>query len=261
MTNDNYVVIQGFMCNELGLKGNELLVYALLHGFSQDGESWFSGSRKYIARTFNISLPTVDKTLTALLDKQLIRKETATVNGVILNKFKTLQGVKKLYTPRKETLPNNIVNNIDNNTNSNELVEKPKRMNRFERCVSFTDEFVDTVDADHKDMIRDLLDRYLNMRLEMKDKPMYAGQWKSLLDKLAKLCEDDADDMVATIRQSLERGYASFYPVKTNKQTTTHTYRAQTWDDAKSETYTQAERDRLETVRKERGVLGIRTQF
>ena len=58
MESNNYVVIQGWMCNELELKGNNLLVFALIYGFSQDGQSRFFGSRNYIAQTFNISLPT-----------------------------------------------------------------------------------------------------------------------------------------------------------------------------------------------------------
>ena len=81
MQSDNYVVIQGWMCNELNLKGNDLLIFALIHGFSQDGESRFSGSRKYIANTFNISLPTVDKSIKSLLEKDLIEQHKIEKNG------------------------------------------------------------------------------------------------------------------------------------------------------------------------------------
>ena len=30
---ENHIVIQGFMINELNLKGTELLVYAIIYGF------------------------------------------------------------------------------------------------------------------------------------------------------------------------------------------------------------------------------------
>ena len=33
ISSDNYVVVQGWMCNELDLKGNDLLVFALIYGF------------------------------------------------------------------------------------------------------------------------------------------------------------------------------------------------------------------------------------
>ena len=34
--NENYLVIQGWMITELKLKGNELLIYAIIYGFSQN---------------------------------------------------------------------------------------------------------------------------------------------------------------------------------------------------------------------------------
>lgn len=43
MQTESYVVLRPFMVEELGLKGSELVAYALIYGFSQDGESWFTG--------------------------------------------------------------------------------------------------------------------------------------------------------------------------------------------------------------------------
>lgn len=45
---ENYIVMTGWMRNKLGLKPNELIVYALIHGFCQDGKSVFTGGIKYI---------------------------------------------------------------------------------------------------------------------------------------------------------------------------------------------------------------------
>ena len=39
MKSDNYIVIQGWMVNELNLKGNDLLVFALIYGFTRDGRT------------------------------------------------------------------------------------------------------------------------------------------------------------------------------------------------------------------------------
>lgn len=105
MNDNNYIVVQGWMCNRLKLSGNELLVFALVYGFSQDGESDFSGSRAYISNTLNISKPTVDKALNSLINKGLIEKRHVFVNEVQLNRYKViLQGVKNLYGGGKETL-------------------------------------------------------------------------------------------------------------------------------------------------------------
>lgn len=71
---NNFIAIQGWMRTKLNLKGNELLIYALIYGFSQDGESRFRGSRKYIADWCGCSLNTVDRTLNSLVVKSLIAK-------------------------------------------------------------------------------------------------------------------------------------------------------------------------------------------
>lgn len=49
MQTEPYVVLRPFMVEELGLKGSELVAYALIYGFSQDGESRFTGSAQHVA--------------------------------------------------------------------------------------------------------------------------------------------------------------------------------------------------------------------
>ena len=74
VNDNNFIAIQGWMRTKLNLKGNELLIYALIYGFSQDGESRFRGSRKYIAEWCGCSLDTVDRTLGSLVNKGLLAK-------------------------------------------------------------------------------------------------------------------------------------------------------------------------------------------
>ena len=91
MKNENFITILGWMVNELKLQGNELLCYALIYGFSQDGSSVFNGSRKYIAELIGAkSLNTVDSVLKNLIDKKLIIKESSNINGVIFNSYKVI---------------------------------------------------------------------------------------------------------------------------------------------------------------------------
>lgn len=71
---NNFIAIQGWMRTRLNLKGNELLIYALVYGFSQDGNSRFTGSRKYIAEWCGCSLDTVDRSLSSLVGKGLLAK-------------------------------------------------------------------------------------------------------------------------------------------------------------------------------------------
>ena len=46
---DNYILIAGWMITDLHLKGNELIVFAIIYGFSQDGVGTFNGSLQYIS--------------------------------------------------------------------------------------------------------------------------------------------------------------------------------------------------------------------
>ena len=63
------------MISELNLSGNELIAYALIHGFSQDGKSVFRGSLSYIQEWLNCgSRQTVIKTVKNLVEKKLVEK-------------------------------------------------------------------------------------------------------------------------------------------------------------------------------------------
>ena len=129
--NENHITIAGWMINEFNLKGNELLIYALIFGFSQDGQSEFYGSRSYMASWCNASLPTIDKALNELIAKELILKRTETINNITFNRYKVNLGVvKKLYRGSKETLGgsketlhNNIEYNIEDNIINKEIFD------------------------------------------------------------------------------------------------------------------------------------------
>ena len=92
VNNNNYINIQGFMVKDLKLKGNELLAYALIYGFSQDGETWFTGSSKYIAEWLNIDRRNVLAVLQKLVDKGLLIKNEKIINGVKLCNYKAVIG-------------------------------------------------------------------------------------------------------------------------------------------------------------------------
>lgn len=78
---DNYMTIQGWMRTELGLKGNELIVYALIYGFSQTEAQWFTGSRQYIAEWLGCTVRTVQNILDKLTNDGLIVKRKGRRKG------------------------------------------------------------------------------------------------------------------------------------------------------------------------------------
>ena len=153
ITDKNYIVIQSFMVSDLGLKGNELLIYAIIFGFSQTTGQAFHGSLTYLESWTNSTRPTVVACLKSLVKKGLLEKEEQTINGVkrcsyyvvdnstdgketpqgVVKNFnggskKTLQGVVKNFNGgSKKTLHNNIIYNIVDNIVDNNIVENAEK--------------------------------------------------------------------------------------------------------------------------------------
>lgn len=106
----NSFTIHAWMATKLKLSGNELLLYALIFTFSQDGKSEFFGSRSYISDFINASKRTVDGVLTSLQEKGLIKKRVQVTNGVTNNFYSVCdeeiaQGVQKLQGDGAEVAP------------------------------------------------------------------------------------------------------------------------------------------------------------
>ena len=81
--NENFYTVLGWMLNVLELKGNELIIFAIIYSFSQDGESEFNGSLTYLQNFSNIkSQNTVMATLKSLTDKNYIIKREYMKNNV-----------------------------------------------------------------------------------------------------------------------------------------------------------------------------------
>lgn len=133
--NENSFIISGWMINELGLSGNALMIFAIIFGFSQDGESCFTGSRKYLCDFTGATKPTVDKALNDLIDKGYILKYVEKRNDVIYNRYQinlnilNFTGSKESLPPCKETLPNNKVDNKD--IKENIIIDNIKESKRF----------------------------------------------------------------------------------------------------------------------------------
>ena len=86
-----YVNIQSFMVNELHLSGNALIIYAVIYGFSQDGDSWFTGSRSYLAAWCQASKSTVSRNLETLCADGLIERRERTESGVLLVDYRVVR--------------------------------------------------------------------------------------------------------------------------------------------------------------------------
>lgn len=136
---DNYIVVQGWMIADLGLKGNELIIYACIYGFSQAEDQVFSGSLQYLADWTNSTKQGVMKCLKSLVEKGYIAKNDKVINGVKFCEYRATEfntgmqqscmgGIKQsLPGGMQQSLPNNISSDkqdLDKKDNKKYIVEQ-----------------------------------------------------------------------------------------------------------------------------------------
>lgn len=226
--NEHYVNIQGWMINELHLKGNELLVYAIIYGFSQAEDQVFEGSLQYLADWCGATKQGILKNLKSLLEKGYILKSETLVNGIMYCAYacvpiESLIVLNSVEYPIKHSLTNNIVDNkeTNNKTISKDIVEnfsfgtkkeKPKKESMYSKCISLIVDFTDD------SILRDLLIASLKLFLENSresDKPFYTNHFKGKLNDLKKLSEDNYEQR-KIVQQTLDKGWNGFYAIKTD---------------------------------------------
>ena len=92
MENRGYTLIQDWML-DLPLSLVETTIYAVVYGFSQDGESAFNGSLSYMARKCKSSKDTARRALRKLQELGYIERIVIPVNGVEFNTYKVCKFV------------------------------------------------------------------------------------------------------------------------------------------------------------------------
>lgn len=152
VNSDGYINIQGWMVSELGLKGNELLIYAIIYGFSQDGESKFTGSLQYLADWTNSTKQGVQKVLKSLLEKQLLLKDEKTLNNIKFCEYKAIRKVDTMqqscmgyatefHGGMQQSCNNKLINNLEykldiTTTNQDNINYKDQDTNQPEKASS-----------------------------------------------------------------------------------------------------------------------------
>ena len=123
----NYIVVQGWMLTALHLKGNELLIYACIYGFSQLEGQTFRGSWQYLADWTNSTKRGVANCLKSLVEKGYLEKVDKVVNGVKFCEYRVtnftgvvnkVHGGSEKSSPGgdEQSSPNNLdINNLEDN--------------------------------------------------------------------------------------------------------------------------------------------------
>lgn len=144
-----YYVINSDM-RELGLKGNELHIYAIINAYSQNGGGCYYGSLATLCEMVGITKKTAVETLKSLVDAGLIEKKETYTNGV---RFCSYEVVKKLHQGCKnyteggvKITPNNKEDNVDISTNVSISTYRREKKNSIKRKVA---EFVTMTDDEY----------------------------------------------------------------------------------------------------------------
>ena len=116
--NENFIAIQGWMVSELGLKGNSLLIYAIIYGFSQAEGQVFTGSLQYLADWTNSTRQGALRILKNLIEAGLIIKKEKIVNGVKFCEY-CCQNVNGVLTKCEQGVNKMLTNNIEDNIEDN----------------------------------------------------------------------------------------------------------------------------------------------
>lgn len=166
ISDGNYITIQGWMRTDLKLSGNELIVYAIIYGFSQNKQGEFTGSVQYLADWVGCTKRTVTTILRKFVDEELVKKTVVQLDnnskrvsyqanvGVgknFLGGEKISQGVGKNFLGGRKNFPrggekishniniykNNKYTDRDNNVHScsESLEETPEEF--FERAWQY----------------------------------------------------------------------------------------------------------------------------
>jgi DNA-binding MarR family transcriptional regulator len=146
--NKLYYQVAAWMINDLNLKGQELICYAIIYSLSQLGQGRYFSGLDYLASFMQCSQPTASKALKGLQDRGLIAREEVTTDigrrvlyyctnpderGDAKDSFR---GVNKNFMDgvNKKFMDNNI-NNKEYNNNNN------KRLSNDNPKVEYSEEF------------------------------------------------------------------------------------------------------------------------
>lgn len=210
-----YIVIQDWMISDLQLKGNELLTYALIYGFSQDGESEFKGSLKYISEFLGVSKSTAQRNLENLANRGVIEKRVEEISGVKFNRYiaheKAEHPIVKTSTGCSQNGYGGVVKMGTNNTNiyntnnntSNNTKDKDTPARYFED-EELNNKFLE----------------FLSMRKKIRKPVRTDRALKALLKKLHELSGGDVGLMKQIIDQSLDKEWLGLFELKTGNDST-----------------------------------------
>jgi DNA-binding Lrp family transcriptional regulator len=193
MKNENFITIQGWMVNELSLTGNDLICYALIYGFTQNGDYW-EKSHTYISEWLGVSKRSVSDILKRLVENRHIDKKEYEVNGVKFCKYKANVG--------------NFMGSEESSSGGSEE-SSPHRYNNIDIKEKEIDKSISSKKSDDDAFVDHIYDMYptkcpcreKSLGKSMKDKKLI----KRLLSVYSK------EEIEAVVKKEIEEKYGKSY--------------------------------------------------
>lgn len=257
---NNYFVIHGWMINQLGLKGSELQLYAIIYGFTQADGQKFRGSLQYLADWTGIAKRNVIVRLQSLVEKGLLEKADTYTNGVKGCEYRCLTALKgddatslgvmkhhqggdetslgqcrNITGGGDETSPNNIYDkDIDIYIDKDKGVPPtpPPEKKHTKKNAADAETILARYAQDAKTL--ELLREWLKVR-KAKRAPQTEKALTLNLDKLQDLAKESGLTVEGYLEAVIARGWAAFYPIRETAQ------RGQTPQATRSRIKTEAE--------------------
>lgn len=85
----NYILIRDWMIDELKLTGNDVIIYAIIHSFSQ-GDEWFRGSLSYLSKRTGLSRQSVITILASLVKGGFLIRQDVPYKNIKYVKYKAV---------------------------------------------------------------------------------------------------------------------------------------------------------------------------
>ena len=209
---ENFIALQGWQVADLGLKGNELIIYACIYGFSQDDQT-FSGSLQYLADWTNSTKQGVIKCLKSLQEKGLIEKKENIINGVkfceyYTTKFNTL--LNKVEYPMQQSLTVGMQQSLPNNIGVHNTGKKKEE--KKEPFADIITNYAMRYEMPVCDEIAHLLGEWIKVR-KAKRTAMTDSAIQMNIDKLDDLAAKSSMSVTEYLKEVICRGWAAFFVI------------------------------------------------
>lgn len=155
-TDYGYIIVQPWMTNLMNLNGKDLLLYALVHGYSRMGsDNYIKYNKEYFAKWLQCRKDNVDRQIQKALDKGIIKEENNTFVATVPKEVAIPQTGSTLkenpqsgstYTQTGSTCSslkladNNISQVILNNLLESDSTNEVSYYESFDKCNSISDE-------------------------------------------------------------------------------------------------------------------------